>query len=228
MLITDPGVPDPVGATRAALRGAPPGRVVVQARHKGASARALFALAAALLPVCRAAGARLVVNDRADVARAVGADGVHLPETGLSVAQARRVLGDRVLGDRVLGDRVLGERVLGERVLGDRVLGERALVGRSCHDRAGLERAQEDGADYALLAPVGAVPGKGPALGVAGFARAVAGLTLPVVALGSVEPRDASALRGAGAAGLAVVRAVYGADDPTSAVRELLRAFGGL
>lgn len=96
-LITDPQL-DPIERTRAALAGAPPGAIAVQARHAGASAREIAELASALLPICRAASAPLLVNDRADVARAIGADGVHLPERGLSVAQARAVLGSAIVG----------------------------------------------------------------------------------------------------------------------------------
>lgn len=193
-LITDPSASDVVEATRAALDAAPPGAVAVQARAKGASARELVALAAALAPVCRSRSAPLIVNDRADVARVVGADGVHLPEEGLSVADARAVLGPR------------------------------SLVGRSCHDRAGLEEARQAGASFATLAPIREVPGKGAPLGVPGLAAAVRGLSLDVYALGGLSARDAPELLAAGARGVAVIRAVYGAADPAAAARELVSA----
>ncbi|HJL17322.1 MAG TPA: thiamine phosphate synthase, partial [Sandaracinaceae bacterium LLY-WYZ-13_1] len=125
MLVTDPALGEPVAKTEAALAAAPSGRVAVQARMKGAPARGLADLVRALAPICRAAGAPLFVNDRADVARACGADGVHLPERGLRVDEARAVLGPG------------------------------AWIGRSCHDRAGLERAARGGASYATLAPIG-------------------------------------------------------------------------
>lgn len=189
-LITDPSCARVLEVTAAALGAAPPGAVAVQARSKSASARELVSLAAALRPICRAHEAPLLVNDRADVAKVVGADGVHLPESGLRVSEARDVLG------------------------------ERACIGRSCHDRAGLERAARDGADFATLAPVGDVPGKGAPLGVAGFAAIVRGLAIPTYALGGVT--EAAPLRRAGAAGVAVIRAVYGAGDPAQAVRALL------
>ncbi len=194
-LITDPRT-DVVAVTEAALRGAPPGRVAVQVRAKDASASELVSLCRALAPICRAAEAPLLVNDRADVAKAVGADGVQLPERGLSVEDARAVLGPR------------------------------ARVGRSCHDRAGLVRALEDGADFATLAPLASVPDKGAPLGLAGFARAIEGLALPVYALGGVDPELARDAALAGAAGVAVIRAVYGAEDPAAAIRRLLDALG--
>jgi thiamine-phosphate pyrophosphorylase len=65
----------------------------VQLREKDLGGRELFALAESLVPVCRAAGAKLLVNDRVDVALAVGADGVHVPEDGMPVAVARGLLG---------------------------------------------------------------------------------------------------------------------------------------
>lgn len=193
-LITDPSAGDVIGATRAALAATPPGAVAVQARAKGASARELAALASALAPVCRAASAPLLVNDRADVAKVAGADGVHLPEAGLSVADARAILGAG------------------------------APIGRSCHDRAGLEAAARAGASFATLAPIREVPGKGAPLGAAGLAAAVRGLELPVFALGGLAARDVPELLSAGARGVAVVRAVYGAADPAAAARELVSA----
>jgi thiamine-phosphate pyrophosphorylase len=193
-LVTDPGVAGIVEATRAALAAAKPGEVGVQVRDKHGGARAIAELAGALLPICRAASAPLLVNDRADVAKALGADGVQLPERGLTIEQARAVLGPA------------------------------AIIGCSRHDRAGLERAA--GASFATLGPIREVPGKGAPIGVAGFARAVRGIALPVFALGGVELGDIAALRASGAAGIATIRGVYGSGDPAAAVRSILDALG--
>jgi len=86
---------DVPGAVARALGGAAPGTTWVQLREKDLGGKALFELAAAVVSVCRAAGAKLLVNDRIDVALAVGADGVHLPEDGVTVAVARQLLGGR-------------------------------------------------------------------------------------------------------------------------------------
>lgn len=193
-LITDPSSARVVEITEAALSAVAPGRIAVQARMKGASAHELVELCRALSPICRARGAELLVNDRADVAKVVSAGGVHLPERGLSVAEARAVLGPG------------------------------ALVGRSCHDRAGLERAQQEGADLATLGPIGIVPDKNAPLGVEGFGAIVRGLSIPTYALGGVGEGDARALREAGAAGVAVIRAVYAASDPARAARGLIES----
>ena len=193
-LITDPSIRDLVEATRAALATAPPGRVAVQVRDKRASPSELASLARALAPACARAGAPLLINDRADVARAIGAAGVHLPENGLRVADARAVLGPD------------------------------ALIGSSCHDGEGMTRAETEGASFATLGPIREVPGKPAPIGVDGFHAARHGTSLPTYALGGVTSGDASALVAAGARGLAVIRAVHGASEPSAAVDELLDA----
>jgi thiamine-phosphate pyrophosphorylase len=130
-LVTDRRlVPDLVSAVRAALLGLPPGVAAVQLREKDLPAVHLLDLATRLLPICRAASAPLLINDRVDVVRAAGADGVHLPSHGLPVAQARALLGP----DR--------------------------LVGASCHTPGEIAAAHRDGADFALFGPVWNSPGK--------------------------------------------------------------------
>jgi thiamine-phosphate pyrophosphorylase len=85
------------GVLDAALAATGPGRVLVQVREKDLAGKALLALLAEVLAVARPRGARVVVNDRADVALLSGADGVHLPEAGLPIADARRLLGPGAL-----------------------------------------------------------------------------------------------------------------------------------
>src|SRR5688572_7396295 len=82
-LITDRRLADLPAAIGAALSAAPPGRVAVQLREKDLPGGALLDLARALLPLCRAREAPLLVNGRLDVVRAAGADGVHLPADGV-------------------------------------------------------------------------------------------------------------------------------------------------
>lgn len=140
----------------------------------------------------RAAGATLFVKERADLALAVGADGLHLGEHGLASRDAR----------------TFG-----------------LLISRACHDRAGLERADND---LTLLSPVanpGSKPASGPPLGVDGFGRAIAGLTRPVYALGGIVPGLAAPLRRAGATGLAVLSGVLSAARPGPAALSLLQAW---
>lgn len=80
-------------AVEAALAAIPVGAAWVQLREKELPVRELAALARSLLPLCRARGAKLLVNDRLDVALAAGADGVHLAEGSVEVEEARALLG---------------------------------------------------------------------------------------------------------------------------------------
>ncbi|MFW5926249.1 MAG: thiamine phosphate synthase [Myxococcota bacterium] len=199
LLITDPSLGDPVAATRAALAALPSGaaaagRVAVQLRAKDRGGRALVALGRGLRAVTAERGVPLLVNGRLDVAHAVSADGVHLPEAGVTPAEARTILGPD------------------------------ALVGASRHDGAGVARAAAEGADYATLGPFAATPGKGPPLGPDRFAAIAREATLPVLALGGVGAREVPAARAAGAHGVAVIRAVYGDPDPGAALTALLAA----
>ena len=196
-LITDgsQSAPQLCAALTHALGAAPRARVAVQLRAKALSAQQQYALALEVQRVCRAHATPLLINDRIDLALAIGAEGVHLPETSLPLAAARRLLG------------------------------ERALIGVSCHDARGLASAQAGGASFACLSPVFESPGKGAPLGLPQLAALVRETTLPVLALGGVHAQNAASLRAAGAAGLAVVSAVFGAQDSAAAMSALLRAW---
>jgi thiamine-phosphate pyrophosphorylase len=149
-----------------------PREVVVMLRRPRASTRTLLAEGRAL----QATGRALIVGRRVDVALALDARGVHLPERGLDVAEARALLGPS------------------------------RWIGVSRHDRAGLEAAAASGADYATLSPFAAVPGKGPALGPARFAQLRRGVTIPVLALGGITKESGRLALEAGADGFAVLR----------------------
>lgn len=196
LLITEPDLCDPLEGTVRALAGLGTDghRVAVQLRARSLGDRKLLALAHELRAVTRARGARLVINGRPDVALAAEADGVHLPERGLAPEEARRLLGAR------------------------------SLIGVSRHDEAGLARAERAGADYGTLSPFAASPGKGEPLGAERFAAACSRTGLAVLALGGVGREQVPAAVDAGAAGVAVIRSVFGADDPAAAVRSLLAA----
>ncbi len=199
-LITDRRLaPDLGAAVAAALGRVPPGAVAVHLREKDLGGRDLWALARPLRAVCDAAGQLLLVNDRLDVALAVGADGVHLPSAGVPAAEARRLLGP--------------ER----------------LVGVSCHGEADVRRAAGGGADFATFGPVFATPSKagyGPPVGLEALARA-ARLGLPLVALGGIDAAGAAMARARGARGAAAIRAWLDAPDPAVAVEALWRAVTG-
>jgi thiamine-phosphate pyrophosphorylase len=122
------------------------------------------------------AGHRVVVNTRCDVALAARAAGVHLPGNWIDLLRYRAIVPPGF------------------------------LIGASCHSREELLRAQGEGADYAYLSPVFAPLSKQderPPLGLDGFSRMVAGLTIPVLALGGVTAERIPECLAAGAAGVA-------------------------
>lgn len=143
-------------------------------------------------------GAALVlVNDRADIARATGAHGVHLPADGLPVKAARRLVGAG------------------------------ALVGRSAHTPDDVRRAADDGADYVFLGPIWRTrshPDR-PAVGLEAL-RAARHVTIPVIAIGGVTPERAVACVEAGAFGAAAISALWYAPEPGSVVERFLLSFG--
>jgi thiamine-phosphate pyrophosphorylase len=177
-----------------AVSGLPPGAVAVQLRAPGAAGRELLDQARALKAVVRNSGQWLLVNDRIDVALAAGSDGVHLPSAGVAPADARRLLGE----DR--------------------------LVGVSCHSAFDVKRAIAGGADFATFGPIFDTPSKrshGLPVGTERLAEAAA-LGLPLLGLGGVDPSNAADVVGAGASGVAAIRAWLEADDPSAVVRALL------
>lgn len=182
------GRPLAVVVRRALEAGLP----AVQLREKDLSGRALTALAAELRRLTAAHGALLFVNDRIDVAIAVGADGVHLGGGAIPVADARRLLPSR------------------------------ALVGVSVHAPEELAGCT---ADFALFGPVFDTPAKrrfGPPQGLDRLRAAVAASPVPLLAVGGITPDTAPGARAAGAAGIAVIRAILAAADPGAATRALL------
>lgn len=173
----------------------------VQVRRKELSDRALLALAGR----CRRSlplPARLLVNGRLDVALGAGADGVHLPSTGLPTREVRR----------------LAEQ-----------LGAESLIGRSTHHPDEVARAREEGADYVTFGPVYATPGKaryGPPPGLSGLERAAA-CGLPILALGGVSLERLGEVARAGAAGAAGIRVFQDLAQLPTLVAEARRVFSG-
>jgi thiamine-phosphate diphosphorylase len=192
-LVTDPDAPGGVvEVTRRALEAAPHGRVAVQLRAKDRTADERERLGTELRAVTSAFGAPLLVNGDPSLARRIGADGVHLPERSITVVEARATAG------------------------------EGAIVSVSCHDLAGVRAAACEGASFAVLGPFAETPHKGAPLGADAFGRIARAGGLPVLALGGIDAANASLAVRAGAAGVAVIRAVYHAKDPAGAVRALV------
>ncbi|WP_309126091.1 thiamine phosphate synthase [Kocuria sp.] len=192
-------VPDVVAAAVAGGTG------MVQVRDKHAPARELVAL---LVAVAERVGHRVpvLVDDRADVylaARAAGAPvaGVHVGQSDLPVELARRIIGP------------------------DAVLGLSAATAEELDAASALPAGTVDYLGVGAVHATRTKPDHPEPLGVAGFARAAARATLPCLAIGGVRVEDAAALRGAGAAGLAVVSGICADPDPAAAAGRYLRAF---
>jgi thiamine-phosphate pyrophosphorylase len=195
IVLTDPDCGagrDVADVVRAALRGGAP---AIQLRMKDASARETAALARALLAETRAAGALLFVNDRVDVALAVGADGAHVGQDDLPAAAARAITPPGF------------------------------LIGVSAETVDLALQAQADGADYVGVGPVYATGSKadaGEAVGLERIGEVAAAVRIPVVGIGGIAVGNAAGVIHAGAAGVAVISAVMRAGDPEAAVRALL------
>jgi thiamine-phosphate pyrophosphorylase len=196
-LVLDPvqcgGHAEALAVANAALEG---GATVLQLRAPEWHKRAWLALARELLPLTRAHGVPLIINDHLDVALAAGADGVHIGQRDLPADVARRLIGpDALLGVSVSNAREVGEADL----LGDIV-------------------------DYLGAGPVFATPTKTDAsepCGVDGLAALCAAARYPTVAIGGIQISNAPDVLRARPAGLAVVSAICKAPDPREAARAL-------
>jgi thiamine-phosphate pyrophosphorylase len=177
----------------AALQG---GVRAVQLREKDLPAAELLPLAIELRVLTRRFAARLLINDRIDVALAVAADGVHLGGHSLPAAVARRLLGPQ------------------------------RLVGVSTHRPAEIAAAAAAGANFVTFGPVFATPSKrtyGQPLGLEALRLACQNSPLPVFALGGIKPCHLGDLRAAGVAGVAVISALIATPDPFSSARHFCR-----
>jgi thiamine-phosphate pyrophosphorylase len=163
----------------------------VQLREKELTSRAFVAEARAIAQVLSGSGVPLFVNDRVDVALAVGADGVHVGQDDLPAADARRLIGPEML------------------------LGVSVATGDEARS------ALADGADYVSVSPVFLTPTKpeaDAAVGIEGVSeirRAVG--DAPVLAIGGIDSGNARSVTAAGADGVSVVSAIMAADDPGAA-----------
>ncbi len=170
---------------------------VVQLRMKSAPDAEIVAVARRYAAVCDAHRVLLVLNDRPDLVEAAGADGVHVGQDDVPVAQARRLVGDA------------------------------RVVGLSTHSPAQIDAAaREADLDYIGVGPVHATPTKPgrPAVGLDLVRYAAAHAATPFFAIGGINADNVSAVRDAGARRIAVVRALTESDDPRRVASELRSA----
>ena len=182
-------------ATAEIVREAVAGGVTcVQLREKNCGTREFLEEAWTVQAALRGTGVPLVVNDRVDIALAIGADGVHLGQRDMAIADARR----------------LGPPGW--------------IIGVSAETVADAVRADKEGADYIGVSPVFATPTKidtAPPLGLSGLRQMRAATKIPLVAIGGLHAGNARDVIRAGADGLAVVSAIVAANDPCAAAAQL-------
>ncbi|HWD11102.1 MAG TPA: thiamine phosphate synthase [Solirubrobacteraceae bacterium] len=191
--------PTPAGGSDAGelpdlVRGAVAGGVdIVQLRDKQLSDEALVAIAHAARVLCERLGALLIVNDRPHVALEVGADGVHVGQDDLPVAEVREIVGADT------------------------------LIGLSTHAAAEIDAVDAELVDYIGVGPVHETPTKPgrPAVGLELVRYAAAHASVPFFAIGGVEEANIGEVLDAGATRVCVLRAIAAAEDPEAAARAL-------
>jgi len=189
---------DPLAVLDAFLAG---GARFLQLRDKSSSSAARLALADTVCARVHAAGGRLIVNDRPDIARMCGADGVHVGQDDMSVEDARRVVGDQ------------------------------AMVGVSTHDEAQIAAAVQTSASYLAVGPIYGTATKDTGYSARGLAlvrHAAARAQRPVVAIGGITLEAVPAVARAGASAAALIAAIDAAPDPHAAGRAVAAAFAAV
>jgi thiamine-phosphate pyrophosphorylase len=173
----------------------------VQIREKDLTARELAELTRDGLRVSAThTAARIIVNDRLDVALAEGAAGVHLGKNSLPVNEAARLVKTR------------------------RATQGEFLLGVSCHSLQAAKSAAAEGASYLVFGPVFATPSKaafGAPQGVARLAEVCRAIKISVLAIGGITLENAAECFTAGAAGIAAIRLFQDASDPATVIRSL-------
>ena len=171
------------------------GLPAVQVREKDLPALELAALCRRLRESTREHGALLIVNDRADVALATGADGVQRTHASLSIADLRAISDKRL------------------------------RISASTHSREEAVDATAEGADWIVFGPVYDTPSKrryGTPQGLAALERVAAAVKVPVIAIGGITPDRVAEVRAAGAHGVAAISAILAADSPADATNRFL------
>lgn len=169
---------------------------MVQLREKGLSAKLLFELTSEVVAAIEGSGCRVIVNDRADIALAADAHGVHLTSVSLEAGTVREAFGDSL------------------------------IIGVSAHGFDDIEAAKRGRADYVTFSPIFETASKmqyGPPQGLGKLEEAVrvAG-QMPVIALGGIDSANAGSCRDAGARGIAAIglfRSPVGMADTVAKLR---------
>ena len=192
--------PDVLKEIEAAYRG---GADIVQLRSKVLADAALIRLGLRIKRIAEKARKLFFVNDRMDLALAIGADGVHLGQEDMPVRVAHKLAYQA---------------------------GRKVWVGKSTHSLKQALAAVSEGADYIGVGPVFATPTKPDmkSVGLRFVRQAAMKIRIPWVAIGGIDLGNIHDVIAAGAARVAVVRAIFAAQDPESAARKLKHQLEGI
>lgn len=183
--IVDIGYVDLSAVERVACEMVKGGVDIIQLRGKKKTAGELSQLAVALHAITRDEGVPLIINDHPEIAREIGAEGVHVGQDDMTVAEARSVAG------------------------------ERALVGKSTHSFEQATRAVAEGADYIGFGPLFATPTKPDykAIGLDEISRVHDAVALPIFCIGGVKLENLASIIAAGAHRIVIVSGLLQAAD---------------
>ena len=183
---------DLLGSIRASFEGVDR---LLQIREKELLGGPLYRLADAVKKLAEQFNVKFLINDRVDVASAIGADGVHLGSRGISLNNLRYTFGKKM------------------------------LLGYSAHTVEEAKAASCLGADFVTLSPIFPTRKEfaGPVMGLEGLRTACSELNVPVYALGGITPENVPDILDAGAYGVALISYVFCDSDPGTRAREIVR-----
>jgi thiamine-phosphate pyrophosphorylase len=176
------------------------GVTLVQLRAKDLPSNVFFALAQAARDFTRRAGAKLIVNDRLDIALAVRADGVHLGQEDMPLTAARKLVGDKL------------------------------IIGLSTHELEQARRAEAEGADYIGFGPIFGTKTKTTShspRGLVMLREIKDAVKIPVVAIGGINEQNVAQVWQAGADSAAIISDLMGAQDLSAKTRRILHLSAG-
>ena len=168
---------------------------MVQIREKDLGTRPLIDLAKNLISQIQKQQGKVLLNDRIDLVLALEADGVHLRSDSLPLPLARRILG------------------------------QKKLIGISTHSIDEIRKAENEGADFAVLGPINETPSKriyGPPLGLSTLEKACRATHLPIFAIGGINSTNVHSIMSAGAYGIAVISAILQAPNIVDSTKNLI------
>jgi len=196
-LITNRNICCPKPLEEVVLEALDNGIRFIQLREKDLNSRDLYILAKKIKNLTDKFRAYLLINERIDIALAINAEGVHLPEAGLPLEEARKLLGNN------------------------------KIIGKSTHIPLSLSSNDYSCIDFVTLSPVfnpGGKDYKAETIGISNLKKTISEIPVPVYALGGIKPDHIIELKRAGASGIAVSSGIMKADDIKNKVEEYLKA----